>query len=299
MKTDDLLGWKAFIAVAQFESFAQAAKALNLPVSAVSKRVAALEEQLCVRLFQRTTRVVRLTDEGRSVLPKIKELVSNLSEIENTFSEKTELSGLVKVTCVPFVAHSLLIPALQKFNRMHPKVKIELSLSEKIESLIDSGFDMAIRIQTPEDTDLIYKKLAPNDLIFSATPKYLKNKPQIKTPEDLQNHDLLLLRIHEKCKFQNSELALKKFSSRKSIESDSGAFLTDLALNDFGILVRSIWDVKNHLEKGTLVQVLRKHPLETFGHIHAVIPNKKYLSPRARAFYEFIVLEAHKIFSSK
>ena len=293
MKIDDLLGWKAFIAVANFESFAKAATDLNLPVSAVSKRVAALEEQLSVRLFQRTTRVVRLTDEGRSVLPRIKELISNFNEIENTFSDQAELSGIVKVTCVPFVAHSLLIPILGQFKKNHPKVKIELSLSEKIEGLIDSGFDMAIRIHTPEDTDLIYKKLAPNDLVFCATPRYLKDKPQIKSPDDLLNHDLLFLRIHEKCKFQNSELNLKKFNSKKVIESDSGAFLTDLALNNFGILTRSIWDVKKHLDNGTLVQVLKKHPLETFGHIHAVIPNKKYLSPRARAFYEFVVEAAN------
>lgn len=289
MKIDDLLGWKAFVAVANFESFAKAARDLNLPVSVVSKRVAALEDQLSVRLFQRTTRVVRLTEEGRSVLPRIKDLISNFHEIENTFSDKAELSGVVKVTCVPFVAHSLLIPILEKFYKAHPKVKIELSLSEKIEGLIDSGFDMAIRIHTPDDTDLIYKKLVPNDLVFCATPKYLKDKPPLKSPEDLLNHDLLFLRIHEKCRFQNSELSIKKFSSKKIIESDSGVFLTDLALNNFGILVRSIWDVKKHLESGKLIQVLKKHPLETFGHIHAVIPNKKFLSPRARAFYEFVI----------
>lgn len=149
---------------------------------------------------------------------------------------------------------------------------------------------MAIRIASPEDSDLIYRKLVPNELIFCASPKYLKkSRKPVETIEDLHQHSLLFLRIHSECKFVGSDIRLKKFASRKMVECDNGAFLTDLALNDFGILVRSIWDVKKHITEGRLVQVLEDHSLEIFGHIYAVIPNKKFLAPRTRAFYEFVL----------
>ncbi|MES2854894.1 MAG: LysR family transcriptional regulator [Bdellovibrionota bacterium] len=290
MKIDDLNGWIAFAGVAKHGNFAKASRALSVPVSILSKRVAKLESQLGVRLFQRSTRVVTMTSEGQALLPKITVILEDLIEAEQTFSASKELSGVVKITAVPFVAHALLIPGIGEFQKKYPRVKIDLHLSEKVENIIERGFDLAIRIQTPEDTDLIYRKLVPNDLVFCASPKYLKkNSEPIRRPDDLIKHKLLFLKIHDRCRFVGSDLQLKKFSSAKEIESDSGAFLTDLALNDFGILVRSIWDVKQHLKAGRLVRLLEKYPLETFGHIHAVIPSGKFLAPRARVFYEFVL----------
>lgn len=294
MKTDDLTGWRAFVAVAQYGNFAKASREVNTPVSILSKRVSKLEDQLGVRLFQRSTRVVTQTDEGKTLLPKVRAFLDELNEIENTFSEKKELTGVVRITSVSFVAHNLLIPIIKDFQKIHPKVKIELSLSEKFMNIIESNFDMAIRIQEPEDTELIYRKLAPNDLVFCASPKYLKLHKSIQTPDDLLRHNLLFLKIHESCKFIDTRKPLKKFSLEKTIDCDNGAFLTDMALNDCGILVRSIWDVEKHIQQGRLVQVLKKYPLETFGHIHAVIPSKKFFAPRARAFYEFVVERSKK-----
>ena len=292
MKTDDLKGWQAFIIVAVQGNFAKASRETRIPVSQLSKRVSALEERLGVRLFQRSTRVVTLTDEGRTILPRIRETLENITEIENSFSENKELSGTVRVTSVPFIANKLLIPIIKDFRQMNPKVKIHLTLSEKKINIIESNIDIAIRIETPKDTDLIYRKLAANDLVFCATPKYLKERGVPDAPEDLQSHDMLFLKIHEGCKFVSSSVQLGQFSGRRSVESDDGVFLTELALQSAGVLVRSIWDVKDHFEKGRLVQVLKKNPLETFGYIHAVVPSKKFLAPRVRAFYEFVLSRA-------
>ncbi len=227
------------------------------------------------------------------MLPNIKAVLEELSKLESTFSGRRELSGTVKVASVPFIAHNLLIPIIRQFQERNPKIKVELLLSERVLNLIENSVDMAIRIDTPEDSDLIYRKLVPNQLVFCATPKYLKKNPKpIRTPDDLNSHRLLFLRIHSDCKFIGSKTALKKFASRKSVECDSGAFLTDLALNDFGILVRSVWDVQKHLKEGRLRQVLDKHPLEAFGHVYAVIPNRKFLPPRTQAFYDFFMEQA-------
>ncbi len=292
MKLDDLTGWKAFIAVADFGNFARASKELRTPVSMLSKRVAKLEAQLGVRLFHRSTRAVSMTGEGRTLLPQIKSVLEELSKVEGTFSERQEVSGTIKLTTVSFIAHNLLIPIIEKFHKKFPKIKIELLLSEQLLSLIENNIDMAIRIDTPKDSDLIYRKLVANQLVLCATPKYLKKNPQpITKPIDLLNHDLLYMRLHEQCKFVGSTTMLKKFSERKMLECDDGAFLTELALHDFGILVRSIWDVQKHFKSGRLVPVLKDYPLEAFGHLYAVIPNRKFLPPRTKAFYEFFLEE--------
>lgn len=293
MNLDDLTGWKAFIAVADYGNFARASKETRISVSILSKRVAKLESHLGVRLFQRSTRAVSLTDEGVALLPNIKTVAEELTRLESIFSGRKELTGTVKVAAVPFIAHNFLIPIIRRFQDKNPKVKIELLLSEQVLNLIENNIDIAIRIDTPEDSDLIYRKLVPNQLVLCASPKYLKrNTHPIRTPSDLHHHRLVFLRLHSDCKFLGTRIKLKEFSARKTIESDSGAFLTDLALNDFGILVRSIWDVQKHMNEGRLVQVLGKYPLETFGHIYAVIPNRTFLPPRTQAFYEFFLEQA-------
>jgi len=289
MRIDELAPWEAFLGVAKHGSFSKAAVSLKVPVAQVSKRVAKLESGLNVRLFQRTTRVVSLTDEGKALLPRITSILEDLQETESLFETAQSLSGTVRVTSVPFVAHRLLLPILSEFRELHPKIHIELELSEGRLNLIEEGFDMAIRIETPKDSELVYRKLAPNDLIFCASPDYLKKFPPPKSPKDLQRHELLTLDIHSKCAFIGSGLRLGEFSKGKKVSCENGAFLTDLALNGFGILVRSIWDVQDHLKQGRLLQVLKNHPLETFGFIHAVVPSKRFLAPRVRTFLEFVV----------
>lgn len=290
MKIEELSAWEAFLGVAKHGNFSKAAKALRVPLPQVSKRISKLESQLEVRLFNRTTRVVSLTSEGKALLPKINSIIEDLKEVEDSFEKEQNLSGTIKVTSVPFVAKKLLLPTLNEFTKKHPKIHIELELSKKFMNIVESGFDMAIRIESPKDSDLVYRKLAPNDLIFCATPTYLKSKKKKpKTPEDLKDHDLLMLSIHRRCKFINSDIKLREFEKSKKITCENGVFLTEMALNSMGILVRAKLDVEDKLKTGELVQVLKNHPLETFGHIYAVIPNKRYLAPRVRAFLDFVV----------
>lgn len=293
MRIEDISSWEAFLAVAKYGNFSNASRALNIAVPQLSKRVAKLESGLNIRLFYRSTRSVTLTNEGEALLPKVSSLIEDLEALEAQFSELGEISGTIKITCVPFLAHKFLALVIEDFMKIHPKVKIELELTKKFVNLIESGTDMAIRIEKPKDSELIYRRLAPNDLVFCATPKYLKAcGEKIKKPEDLKNHDLLSLSIHNRCLFQNSDIKLGDFRNAKKIICEDGPLLTNMALNDCGILVRSIWDVQQELKEGRLVQLLKDNPLETFGNIHAVIPSKRYLAPRVRLFLDFILEKA-------
>lgn len=103
-----------------------------------------------------------------------------------------------------------------------------------------------------------------------------------------------MLSIHRNVKFRNSEVSLGEFKNSKKLTCENGVFLRQMAIAAHGIVIRTIYDVREELEKGLLVQVLKKHPLETFGYLHAVVPNKRFLAPRVRAFMDFIVEKAKR-----
>ncbi len=290
MKIDEISAWEAFQGVATHGNFSKAAKALRIGVPQLSKRVARLEDLLGVRLFARSTRVVMLTEEGKALLPKVNTLLDDLTGIEASFEESQELSGTVRVTCVSSMARGLLIPVLTRFAKLHPKVHVEVDLSERLESLVESGYDVAIRIHDePEDSTLVYRKLIPNRLILCASPKYLKSTSlPIKRPADLREHPLMMFSAVEECRFKDGSYRLVDLAKKKRITCDTGWFLTELALSGAGVLVRSITDVRDHLKKGTLIQVLENYPVEAFGDVYAVTSSRRYLAPRVRAFLDFL-----------
>ncbi len=290
MKIEEITAWEAFQGVANHGSFSKAAKALRIGVPQLSKRIARLEEQLGTRLFARTTRVVALTDEGKALLPRISALLDDLTSIETSFESTQELSGTVRVTCVSSVARGLLIPVLTRFTKKNPHVRIELDLSDGLVNLVESGFDVAIRIHDePEDSTLVYRKLLPNRLVLCASPKYLgRTAHPPKRPSDLRDHPLLMFSALEESRFKNGSYRLVDLAEKKPILCNSGWFLTELAVNGAGILVRSLTDVHDHLKKGTLVQVLENYPVEAFGDVYAVTSSRRYLAPRVRAFLDFL-----------
>lgn len=295
MKVQENTLWEAFQAVAKQGNFSKAATALRVPLPQVSKRVSRLEEHLGVRLFQRSTRVVKLTEEGRALLPKVENLLEDLQSLEKSFEDRVELSGVIRLTSVPFLAHRFLIPILSRFMAEHPKVTVELELSERFLNLLESNIDLAIRIQKPVDSELIYRKLASNDLVLCASPDYLANtKAPLKKPSDLLDHPLLLMAIHHQCRFTDGTAKLGDFAGAKRVRCEDGLFLTELAKKGGGILVRSYWDVREALKKKTLVQVLPKHPIESFGNIYAVMPSRRYLAPRVRVLLDAIVEQAER-----
>lgn len=297
MKIDEISTWEAFQGVAREGNFSRAARALRLTVPQVSKRVAKLEDQLGVRLFQRSTRVVALTDEGKALLPKLDLVLEDLRSLEDSFGQRGATAGTVRVTSAPFVARNFLVPALLQLRKSHPEIRAEIEISESVVNLIEGNLDLAVRIHHhPTDSDLVYRKLAANRLVLCASPAYLKEQDGgPKRVGDLSRHRLLMLRVHRDCAFRDGHHRLRDFESTRHIVCEDGDFLTDLALKGFGILVRSVWDVRGHLERGRLVPVLERHPLQDFGQIYAVIPSRRLVSPRVRALLDAVTDSAEKM----
>lgn len=290
MKVYELALWEAFLAVAKFGSFSQAAKQLRVSPPQLSKRINKLEDALGVRCFQRSTRSVALTSEGRAMLPSVTALLTDLEDLEGQFADATNASGVVRVTCVPAVAERFILPRLRTFLDRNPAVQIELDLSERFVNLIEQNIDVALRIQKPTDTNLVYRKLASNDLVLCASPAYLKScRKPLRTPEDLHDHPFLTLAIHDRVRFLGSERTLGDFRASRRIVCENGVMTRELAVQGYGVLARSLWDVRELLEKKVLVRVLENHPLESFGEMYAVIPSRRFLAPRVRRFLEFLL----------
>ncbi len=293
MKIQDLSSWESFRLVAKEGNFTRAAAKLKIGAPLLSKRIALLEESLGVRLFQRTTRKVSLTAEARGLLPAVESLLADAQGLEDRFADKSELMGTIRIMCVTAFAHRILAPLLVNFSILHPKVNFEVEVTDTLIDLIDNQLDLAIRVQEPKGSDFVFKKLIQNRLVLCAAPSYLKkHNNSIRKPSDLHRHQILMLKVYENCQFKNSDLKLGDLDNAQRLRCENGLFLTELATRGGGIAVRSLWDVYHHLETGKLVQVLPNHLIDPFGDIYAIVPTRRLLAHRVRAFLEFIIADA-------
>lgn len=289
MKIEDLSLWEAFYKIAIDGSFSAAAKKLNLNPPQLSKKITKLESELGVRLFYRSTRRLSLTEEARSILPHIKTLLEDYSSIEDTFQNSKEVEGTIRLTCSIGLANRMLAPILNDFCSLYPKVRFELDVTDTILDMIESQIDIAIRIQNPVESEMVYRKLCPNDLIFCASPNYLKKcKFPVKKLQDLHKHPLLMFQNYERCKIDGTSFSLADFKSSKKISLNSGTLMTELAKYNGGIAVRSLWDVEHYLKNKDLVQILPEFKIINPIDIYAVIPSRRLLAKRVQAFLYFL-----------
>jgi DNA-binding transcriptional LysR family regulator len=292
MKIRDLSVWESFYWVAKEENFTRAAQRQNLGLPYLSKRIAKLEEDLGVRLFQRSTRKVSLTHEGRSLFPVVQSFLEDAQGLEDRFEANEEISGTIRLSCVTAFAHRMIAPLIVKFNEIHPKVQFELEITDSLIDLIDNQIDLAIRVQEPAGADFVFKKLIPNELIVCASPQYIERNKKIRTPEDLLAHRILTLQVYEESRFDRSQLKVGDLMKARAIRCESGLFLTELACQGAGVAIRSVWDVDSLLRDGRLMKILDRFPLQPFGNMYAIVPNRRLLAQRVRTFMTFLEAEA-------
>ena len=289
MKIRDVSLWESFYWVAKDGNFTRAAKRLHVGLPLLSKRIGKLESNLGARLFHRSTRKMSLTQEGREILPLVESFLGDAQDLESRLAHRSEIAGTIRLTCVTALAHRKMAPLITEFLRIHPKIRFELEITDILVDLIDHQIDLAIRVQEPRGADLVFKNLFSNDLVLCASPRYLKGaKKPLGGPSDLAFHPILTLEAYKDCRFKKTGITVESLFGSRTVSCESGFFLTELACQGAGIAIRSIWDVAPLLKSGRLVQVLKGHPLEPFGSMYAVIPNRRLLSPRVRAFIDFL-----------
>ena len=204
-----LTGLIAFARAGSMGSYTAAARSLSISPSAVSKSIQRLEKQLGVSLFTRTTRSLTLTAEGRDLHERAVRLLRYAEEIEQAaISARSEPSGTLRIAASLPIGVHVIAPALPAFRRLHPKVSVDLRLSDRIVDIVDEGIDIAVRIGDLTDSRLLSRKLAPVRLCCFASPAYLAKRGTPRHPDELPGHDTVLLR------YQSTGQALRRPGDR-------------------------------------------------------------------------------------
>ncbi len=250
-------------------SLAQAAQALGLTPSAITRRLAALEASLGVRLFQRTTRRVSATAEGETLSLRAAELLQGFQSLEGELRERqAEPAGPIRLASTFGFGRLWLGPALARFQAQHPAVSIQLQLTERLPDLSAEGLDGAVWLWSAPDRragEWVARRLAPNRRVLVASPAYLAVHGEPRSLEDLAMHHCLVVREHTDAGphrqdhwalQREGDAQVRRASIAGPLSSNSGELVRDWCLAGHGIMLRSLWDVAPQIASGALVHVL-------------------------------------------
>ena len=293
---DRLEQLSAFVEVARRQSFAQAARQLDRHVSAVSRAVAALEGRLGVRLLQRTTRRVTLSDAGRDYFKRCETLLAELEGAEAEVRERAaSLRGTLRVSAATGAGQTLIAPLIPEFLAAHPLLTLDLQLSNRYVDLIEEGYDLALRVGTLEaDSRLVVRRLAPTRRVLLASPAYLERSGSPRFPQQLREHACLVLDIGPRPRRWD----LQRRRSQAAIDvtgplhSNNALVLLTACRSGAGIGLLPASVASADVRSGALRRVLPGWASIEQG-IYAVYPSARFIPVKVRAFVEFIAERLH------
>lgn len=271
---------------------AAAAQELGVTPSAASKRLAALERRLGVRLLHRTTRRISLTPEGETYLVEGERVLAELEALERTVAGSRALpKGLLRVTGTLGFGRRHIAPALSKFAALYPEVEVQLHLSERPLNLVEQGFDLQLRFGELPDARLTARRLVPNRRLLLAAPAYLARAGAPATPRELMQHACLFIREGDETFGTwhfNSGARQETVKVRGPLSANDGEAVLGWALDGHGILMRSEWDAAALVREGRLQPLLTEWSLPG-ADVHAVFPTRSHLSAKTRALVDFLL----------
>lgn len=281
-----------FTLLARQPTLVAAAQALGVTPPAVSRRLAALEKRLGVRLLNRTTRRLSLTPEGERYQADGEQILRDLEGLERSLSESRDIPhGLLRINAGFGFGRRHLGPLISDFVRLYPKVKIVLHLSDRTLDLTEHALDIGIRFGPPPDSRVLARKIAANRRLLCAAPDYLEQHGTPLEPRDLTNHQCIVIRENHQA-FNNWQLTDGKqqvtVKVRSPLAVNHGEIAVDWALAGHGIILRSEWDIAGDLRSGRLVRILDPWAGSS-ADIHAIYPQRHQLSAKVRAFLDFLV----------
>jgi len=271
-------------------SLSAAARDLGTSPALVSRRLAALEARLGVRLINRTTRSLHLTDEGAAYYETCTRLLAEIEEADAAVSAgRADPRGILRVALPASFGNQHVAPLVPRFVARYPDVQLSLSLSDRNVNVVEEGFDLAIRIADLADSSLAARKLAPNRRVVCASPAYLQRHGTPRTPEDLAQHNCLTttdFSMNWDYRDPDGKPGSMRVTGRYAC--DNWEVIRDWAVAGLGIALKSTWDVRRHLEDGSLVSLLPGYTFATDVAIYAVYPHRRHLPAKTRAFIEFL-----------
>lgn len=287
---DSLYEMSVFEKVVAAGSLSAAARDLGVSTAVVSRRLAALEARLGVRLVNRTTRRLALTDEGASYHEACARILAEIEDADSAAAaQRVEPQGLLKVALPASFGHKHIAPLVPPFAARYPKIELAFSLSDRTVNVIAEGYDLAIRIGELEDSSLAARKLAPNRRVVCASPQYLREHPAPRVPEDLRQHNCLTttdLQMNWEYKGPDGKRGMVRVSGHYAC--DNWEVLREWAMAGLGVALKSTWDVRRQLGEGLLVPLMPEYDFGTDVAIYAVYPHRRYLPAKTRVFIDYL-----------
>jgi DNA-binding transcriptional LysR family regulator len=297
MRFDDrvLNGLGVLAAVVKSGNFAVAGKSLNMSLSGVSRAIARLEARLGVRLVERTTRTVTLSEEGRRLYEQIVPLLAGLEEATaSVTTSKDAVRGTLRVNMDPFIAQLILGPQLSRFLKNFPALRLELISRDRLGDLVAEGFDLAIRFGEPRPSTLVVRKLLETRVLTVASPSYLKKAGLPIHPSELEKENHRLIDFRDPETGRAYEWIFRQGRKEIAIGSNAQLLLTDVAtihavcVAGYGIAQLLELGIESLIESGCLKVIFPDWLDERFP-LYALHPSRNYLPPKTRAFLDFVV----------
>ena len=288
-----------FVSIVKHHGLAAAGRDLGLSPATMTTRLQALEERYGVKLLNRSTRHVSLTDSGELYHKACIEILDNVSETENLILNGVkEVKGSLKISAPKDIGKQYILPILSEFCKQYPEVVPYLYLNDDISNIAESGIDIVIRYGELADSSLISRRLSSSQRVLCASPEYLAKHGTPLTPQDLVNHDCLaMIRSHEELKTwhfqdQDKKNAITVIPKRFS---DDGEVIRYWALEGAGIALKSVLDVQDDIHNLRLVTVLNGYMTNfntstsaSSADLNVVYISKKYQPKRIRLFLDFL-----------
>ncbi len=281
---------RVFVAVVRKGSFSGAAEELGKSAAFISKRIGILEDALGVRLFERSTRRVLITDEGEQVYGRAQPILDQLEDMADDVSERRrEPAGRLRICSSFGFGRNVVAPVIAQLAAAHPRLQIRFEVFDRLVDTVAEGFDLDVRIGDSIPPQLVARKLMDNHRILCAAPAYLKRHGTPKTLLELAGHQCLAIKERDhplgtwRLHGRNGEETVRVSGA---LSTNHGEIALKWAVEGAGIVLRSQWDARAYLEAGTLVQVLPEYTQPA--NVWAVYPQRLAGSGRVRVCVEFL-----------
>ena len=289
---DHLDGMTVFVRVVEKGNFTLAAGFLNHSTSYISKEISRLESRLGVRLLNRSTRKISLTDSGRTYYEYCRQIVADAEEAERSISSQHEIPhGVLKISAPISFGHVYLADLLPQFLKAYPDVQMEVNFDDRLVDVIAEGYDVVIRVTSPKDTSLISRKIMSSSIITLASPEYLSRKGCPAHPRDLVGHDCISYAYLQRPAYWDYLSASGEpvgVTVKPQAICNNDELQRSMAVAGVGITRIPSFCCQGELSTGALVPILKEYEFRDLG-VYAIYPHRRNLSTKVRVFVDFLV----------
>lgn len=284
----DIQDMRIFARVAAVQNLSAVGAELCLTPGTISKRIQALEDDLGARLFDRTTRSIRITEEGAKFLAHVERILMEIESARAAVGVNVEQPrGRLKVSAPASFSRCFVGPAICAFMANYPDIEVQIDLTDRMVNLQEEGYDVVVRIGALPDSSLIAKRLGSDRLLIAASPRYLDRAGWPRRPEDLAGHSCLVLGESSQWTFaKEGRETVVRVSGR--IKSNNADLLRHAAIEGHGLVRISEIRAREYLAEGILCQVLPEHEVAPASAIWALYPKSKHVLPKLRVFLDFL-----------